>query len=160
TLPDLSELCDFTARDRPRQLNSPAGICRLSRPILVIVAFPGQSARPAAQAPFSLQRPPTMTMPPLEPDDHGPGQRRSSFRCSVDGERGMARLKIGDRAIDVDVLDESAGGFAVAVDTTPDCAVGDFLLLEVAQAWVEVRVVNIGVDPDGIRARLGLMRLR
>lgn len=67
-------------------------------------------------------------------------------------------------------MDESVGGFAVQSDEPLNCHVGDTLLVEIALAWVEVRVVNIHRpesspenSDDGaavLPTRLNLARLR
>ncbi len=64
------------------------------------------------------------------------------------------------------VLDESAGGFAVQVDQPVGYRVGATLLFQFADAWMEVRVVNVQPlekrnRPDGkAPTRINLARLR
>jgi hypothetical protein len=86
-----------------------------------------------------------MTSPvsPCNSNEHQPQQRRESFRIPGDGPRRHGRIKIGRRKLAARVLDESAGGFRIELDVDPGCEVGDTLLLEVAAAWAEVRVVTI-----------------
>lgn len=96
--------------------------------------------------------------------------RRKSYRCAVQGARRCARLRIDGRNVDARVLDESAEGLAVQVEGTPDCKIGDTILLEIAAAWLEVRVINLHLtesvpddsqDAEPVTAtRMGLVRLR
>lgn len=103
--------------------------------------------------------------------DQAPDERRRSYRCPLIGPRRLARLRIGDVEFDAEVLDESPDGFAVVVAGTPDCRVGQNLLLHIAAAWVEVRVMHLRAlpsipsedsesPPTGGGMQLGLMRLR
>jgi hypothetical protein len=96
-------------------------------------------------------------------------ERRGSYRCPVQGDRRQGRLRIRLREFPVEILDESAQGFAVAADAALDCQVGDVVLAEIASAWFEARVANRnlaeceaadGESPTVARTGLGLVRLR
>jgi hypothetical protein len=110
------------------------------------------------------------TVSPSKPEQPTPAERRESFRCPTKGPRRHGRLRINKREIDVHILDESTGGFAIETDTEPGCQAGDTLLLEIALAWVEVRVVNLErreAEPDDAQeavdtpsTRISLERLR
>ena len=109
-------------------------------------------------------------MLPPRPIHQSIPERRSSYRCPVGGARRQGHLQIGKRSLAVQVLDESVGGFAIALDETPDCQIGAKLLLEIASTWVEVRAISIesldrpseeSQEDDGkTYTRLGLLRLR
>jgi hypothetical protein len=69
----------------------------------------------------------------------------------------------------VGVLDESSEGLALEADGTLDCKIGDIVLVEIAGAWIEARVVNLcrtetaAEDSDAPpveQTRIGLMRLK
>jgi hypothetical protein len=85
----------------------------------------------------------TSTVSPSNSNEHQPQHRRESFRCPADGPRRHGRIIIGRRNFPARILDESAGGFGIELDVDPGCEVGDTLLLEVATAWTEVRVLTI-----------------
>jgi hypothetical protein len=95
--------------------------------------------------------------------------RRSAFRFPVSGERSQGQLRWGDHEIDVEVVDESAGGFAVEFDGPTECRVGDQLMLGVADEWVPVRVMFLDMQDVGVErfttcnlvshTRLGLKRI-
>jgi hypothetical protein len=82
----------------------------------------------------------------------------------VSGPRQFGRIRIGRRELTVRALDESAGGFLIEVDDSEGVHAGDTLLLELAGAWMEVRVVHLAVKPvegDTAKpARINLARLR
>jgi hypothetical protein len=80
-------------------------------------------------------------------------------------------MKIGERDLVVEIVDESANGFSIEVDGGLGCEVGQVALLGNASGWTEVRVVNArpqrSVEGDELegqtsdnRMRLGLLRLR
>jgi hypothetical protein len=95
--------------------------------------------------------------------------RRSAFRFPVSGERSQGQLRWGDHEIDVEVVDESAGGFAVEFDGPTECRVGDQLLLGIGDDWVPVRVMFLDMQDVGVErfttcnlmshTRLGLKRI-
>ena len=98
-----------------------------------------------------------------------PADRRATFRFPVSGERSAGRLQWGDREIDVQVIDESAGGFAVEFDGPTECRAGDQLFLGMGEEWIRVRVVFLDMQDIGVerfsnanlvsQTRLGLMRV-
>jgi hypothetical protein len=109
-------------------------------------------------------------MNPSQPGIHPPHEQRDSYRCSVSGPRRNGRLRIGEREVAVEIVDESAKGFAVMFDGTLECYIGQQILVQVASAWTKVRVMNFRLqesiateeseDPvSTTRTRLGLMRL-
>lgn len=95
--------------------------------------------------------------------------RRAAFRFPVSGERSEGRLQWGDHEIDVEVVDESAGGFAVEFDGPTECRVGDQLMLGIGDEWVPVRVMFLDMQDVGVErftscnlvshTRLGLKRI-
>jgi hypothetical protein len=95
-------------------------------------------------------------------------ERRASYRIAVDGPRRAGRMRIAGRDLAVTIVDESTGGFGVESPEAPACQIGDTLLLEIAGAWVEVRVIRIdasrpeAADHDAALpgTRLGLARVR
>ena len=87
-------------------------------------------------------------------------EQRNSRRYRYVGSAKRGQLRLGDRDIDVELLDESATGFAVLLDDAPPCAVGDTLLLQLDSTASEVRVANIHMpDPLLMQTRIGLTRL-
>ena len=107
----------------------------------------------------------------LQSDDRAADERRSHYRCRVSGDRRTGRMKIDERELGVEIVDESANGFAVEVDAGQGCEIGQVAFLENASGWTEVRVVNIrpqrSVEANELagqtsdtRMRLGLVRLQ
>lgn len=98
-----------------------------------------------------------------------PADRRATFRFPVSGERSEGRLQWGDREIEVLVVDESVGGFAVEFEGSTECRVGDQLFLGIGDEWVRVRVAFLDTQDVGAerfancnlvsQTRLGLMRV-
>lgn len=98
-----------------------------------------------------------------------PADRRTAFRFPVSGERSEGRLQWGNGEIDVQVVDESAGGFAVEFEGPTDCRVGDQLFLGIGDEWVRVRIVFLDMQDVGAerfsncnlvsQTRLGLKRV-
>jgi hypothetical protein len=95
--------------------------------------------------------------------------RRAAFRFPVSGERSEGRLQWGGHEISVQVVDESAGGFAVEFDGPTECRVGDQLMLSISDEWVPVRIVFLDMQDVGVErftscnlvshTRLGLKRI-
>ncbi len=95
-------------------------------------------------------------------------ERRAAFRCPAVGQRRWGRLKSSKRALPVEVLDESVGGFAVELEGVCEFQVGDVLWLEIESDHFAVRLVNLDLQDVGVerfegvdlhsRSRLGLMR--
>ncbi len=69
--------------------------------------------------------------------------RRKSFRCPVWHSRQDGELKVGAVWIPVQLLDESAGGFAVLVDSLPHIKVDDAAQFRTEAGWFDVRVANV-----------------
>ena len=96
-------------------------------------------------------------------------ERRLAFRFPVNGPRRQAVLLCGNDEFDAEVLDESAGGFAVEVAQVLDCRSNDMLMLRVGEDWFKVRVVFIDLQDVGVErfegcnlkscTRLGLSRV-
>ena len=82
-------------------------------------------------------------MIPTESNRRTFDERRKSHRYAVSGSRRDGRLRLGQREVAVEILDESACGVAVAFDGPPGCEPGETLLLEIASGWTEVQVVNV-----------------
>jgi hypothetical protein len=109
-------------------------------------------------------------MVPSRGEHHARPERRKSYRCAVHGARRRGRLRIGLRNVAVLVLDESAEGLALEVEGAADCKIGDTVLVEIASAWFETRVVNLCLTESAAedsndatpvtRTRIGLVRLR
>ncbi len=99
-------------------------------------------------------------------------ERRRAYRCAVTGPRRECTLRIADREIAAEMLDESANGFAVLPSEAVECQVGGIVRLKTTSGWTEAEIVHIqfplpesGVpSSEGQQAaappRLGLMRIR
>jgi hypothetical protein len=97
-------------------------------------------------------------------------ERRASFRVPSVEQR-VARLRIAHQEILVEVLDESAEGFAILLGGTLQCHVGQKALLQTLAGWAEVVIMNaysseasVASDDSESRqvpcTRLGLGRVR
>lgn len=72
------------------------------------------------------------------------GEKRSAFRCPVSQPEQGALLRVGKtQKMRVQLLDESAGGFAVLADRHPGVRDGDVVRLYTESGWHEVRVVHV-----------------
>ncbi len=99
-------------------------------------------------------------------------EKRGAFRCRVPGSRRDSVLRVGKKQIPVQVLDESAGGFAVLVNRHPGVGPDDVVRLCTESGWHEVRVVHVCKHEPAISVgsgngqnqarqfRIGLERLR
>ena len=98
-------------------------------------------------------------------------EKRGAFRCGVQTPRQGGVLQVGGVEIPVQLLDESAGGFAVLADRDPGVEVNDIVGLRTDAGWHEVRVARMSSEPTTAEAgrrtdaarpgtRLGLERLR
>ncbi len=96
--------------------------------------------------------------------------RRASFRVPAVEQR-VGRLRIARREILVELIDESAEGFAILLGGTLDCHVGQTARLQTSSGWAEVRIMNASMTRAVTAAeagesceiactRLGLQRLR
>ena len=83
--------------------------------------------------------------------------RRNSYRCTVLPDKDQAILHVGRRQIRSKLIEESAGGFTLAVKKTSICKPGDRLLLEVASGRYKVQVMHC-TEEEGA-GRIGLQRL-
>jgi hypothetical protein len=101
-------------------------------------------------------------------DSSTPTNRRRSYRCAVIPQ-GTAILKFGKQRFTAGILDESAEGACVSIDGAIECEVGQTALLQIASAWMEVRVMNVQREPCDespqgenreTHTRLGLLRLK
>jgi hypothetical protein len=106
-----------------------------------------------------------------QPENRAPNEQRSSYRCAVSGSRRHGRLKIGDKELAAEIIEESAGVYSVVLDEASDCVVGVVGVLKSAAGWAEVEIRNLQLlesrgseEPaDAVpkmRTRLGLLRLR
>ena len=84
--------------------------------------------------------------------------KRQSSRIQIPEGREHATLLIGQREVVVRILDESAGGFAVALLAEDDIQQNQIYVLKTAIGLYETRVARIEHFQDG--KLLGLMRLR
>ncbi len=100
---------------------------------------------------------------PLGPSTGGPTghppqfDRRQARRFASPGERREARLRSGDRDNAVQLLDESATGFAVLCDTHPGVFEGETVWLKTVAGWESASVVSVSNEPSGVR--IGLRRV-
>jgi hypothetical protein len=99
-----------------------------------------------------------------------PRERRETYRCQLGDSRRRGRLKWNEREFATDVLDESAGGFAILIQGPAPCEIGQSMWLELESHGIEVRLVNSqpyedatlrspGESKSEVFTRLGLMRL-
>jgi hypothetical protein len=101
------------------------------------------------------------------------GEKRNAFRCPVSQPEHVALLRVGKkRQMRVQLLDESAGGFAVLADRHPGVQAGDVVRLCTESGWHEVRVVHVCKhrpavaegeslgESEGPQFRVGFERLR
>jgi hypothetical protein len=84
--------------------------------------------------------------------------KRQSSRIQIPEGREHATLFVGQREVGVRILDESAGGFAVALLAEDDIQQNQLYTLKTATGLYETRVARIEHYQDG--KLLGLMRLR
>jgi hypothetical protein len=84
--------------------------------------------------------------------------QRRSFRVQIPEGREKGTLLLGEREIELRILDESAGGFAVAVLGEFELLQNQDLILQTHAGKCAVRVVRIEQFSDG--KLLGLVRLR
>lgn len=84
--------------------------------------------------------------------------RRQSFRCAVPEGTGQAVLRLGERAIDLQLVNTSAGGYSATCVEPFSARLGDLLPMGTAAGWVEVRIAHL--DRDGSETKLGLERVR
>src|SRR5690606_24606457 len=82
------------------------------------------------------------------------GDRRNARRCLAPSERREARLRSGDCDIPVQLLDESATGFAVLCDQHPGVFERETVWLQTVAGWETTSVVSISTDPAGVRIGL------
>jgi PilZ domain len=85
-------------------------------------------------------------------------ERRQSRRYLVNGERRNARLRLPGQSVDVTLVDESAGGFAINTTDILGVKVGQVVLLRTMGGWTQSRVVRIRPEADG--THMGLERIR
>ncbi len=105
---------------------------------------------------------PAAELPPAAAEETTPNDgsrgsdRRGSRRFSAPSERREARLRSGDCDTAVQLLDESATGFAVLCDQHPGVFERETVWLQTVSGWETAIVVSIGADPAGVR--IGLRR--
>lgn len=85
-------------------------------------------------------------------------EQRQSYRIRVPGHLEHAVLRVSGRTVRVRLIDESAGGFAIAVSENLRTPPGATLRLRTAAGWHEVRVIHSVACEEGII--LGLVRLQ
>ena len=83
--------------------------------------------------------------------------QRRTIRLPVSPERAAVELRWGRRSYPGNMINESAGGFAVRVEQDSPIAVGLILLLGSCSGWSRARVTYAQRDEDGLY--LGLQRL-
>ncbi|HEX3726370.1 MAG TPA: PilZ domain-containing protein, partial [Pirellulales bacterium] len=100
----------------------------------------------------------------LAPEEAGrparvqPDERRKACRYPAVVRRSET-LRIGAQEILAEIVDESATGFSLSVDTNMEFSVGQKILLENQSLWLELEVVHIQ-KISATQTRLGVMRLR
>jgi len=85
-------------------------------------------------------------------------EQRQSFRIRIPEELEHAVLRVGGKTVEVRLVDESAGGFSIAIDHKVKAAPGNILRLRTAAGWHEVRVIHVLACDEGVL--LGLVRLK
>ena len=83
--------------------------------------------------------------------------RRKSHRFPASPERAEAILRVGDDSIPVRLLDESAVGFLLQVNSHPGVYEGELVWLNTDASWTKVRVARIQCTSSGVQ--LGLSRI-
>ena len=84
--------------------------------------------------------------------------QRQSFRIQIPEGRELAAILVGGKPVSVRILDESAGGFAVALLGDVDIQENEVHVLKAATGRYETRVARIEHFSDG--KLLGLVRLK
>lgn len=99
-------------------------------------------------------------------------EKRSAFRCPVQETVQWSVLRVRKKKLPVQLLDESAGGFALLADRHPGVEAGDVVRLCTESGWHEVRVVHVRKyepavaegepvgENGGPQFRVGLERVR
>lgn len=80
--------------------------------------------------------------------DQPESDRRTAFRCAADATYQTANLKIGRAEYSGELLDESAGGFAVRVQGPLEVETNALVRLHTSSGWFQVRVVNVTAEAD------------
>lgn len=83
--------------------------------------------------------------------------RRKARRFPVLGEQQQATLRVGDVAIAVRLVDQSATGFAIRLEEHPGVFPGEVVWLQTVAGWTEVRVMKVRHEVDG--TQIGLQRI-
>lgn len=93
-------------------------------------------------------------------------EQRISFRCPIVRRDATGCMEVGRRRLRVQLLEESAGGFAVLLEDSGEIAIDQTAVLRIASGHFEVRIVHVrpvgGADGDAAQPGLcvGLERLR
>ncbi len=85
-------------------------------------------------------------------------EQRKNYRIPVPEGRDHAALQVGGQQMNGRILDESSGGFAVALRGDVDVQQNQVLVLKTATGRYETRVARVEYFDDG--KLVGLMRLR
>ncbi|MCE5267770.1 MAG: hypothetical protein LLG00_07780 [Planctomycetaceae bacterium] len=99
--------------------------------------------------------PPSESPEPIS-EEHS-SDRRGSYRFPA-ADALLARLVVGEKSCDVQITDESAGGFGVRTCEPLEVNQGDVVQLRTDSGWFELRVARVE-QPDG-EVALGLERIR
>ncbi len=83
--------------------------------------------------------------------------RRKSWRFPVLPEHEEAELRIGEAALQVRLVDQSATGYSIDCDQHPGVYIGEKVWLQTATGWTEVKVIKIRHETD--MTRIGLERI-
>jgi hypothetical protein len=86
------------------------------------------------------------------------GENRKSFRILTPAGRERALLRVGKKKLTVQLVDESAGGFAIACQGLVNAALGEVLELRTPGGLHEVKVIRREEFSNGVL--IGLERLR
>ncbi len=73
--------------------------------------------------------------------------RRSAYRCPAPASHQEATLKTEQEEFPVQLLDESAVGFAVRIQGPLSVEANDVVRLRTISGWFEVRVANVAEEP-------------
>ncbi len=83
--------------------------------------------------------------------------RRQSHRFPAIEDRSQAALQVGDDSYPARLVDQSATGFAVLIDSHPGVYEGETVWLRADGVWTKSRVARVTLESKGVR--VGLTRI-
>jgi hypothetical protein len=83
--------------------------------------------------------------------------RRQAHRFPTPEERNQASLQVGDDSYPARVVDQSATGYSVLVDSHPGVYDGETVWLKADGVWTKARVARVTLESKGVR--IGLTRV-